>query len=257
MSHPFGQLAQMTPEQVAALPPAEFARLVALVDAEQSHFDRSMIYRLYPEDGPVRRELYVKHMQHFAAGKFHQERALIGGNRTGKTAACSYEIALHMMGWYPDWWIGRRFDSPVLVWAAGEDSKAVRESLQVTYLGRPGEFGTGLIPQENLIGTTARSGVPEAIDTFTVKHRGGRPSRLLFKSYDQGRESFQASKIDIMQFDEEPPVSIYTEGMTRTMSTVPGRPSGMVICGFTPLKGLSGVVLSYLPGGTPKEGAVG
>lgn len=57
-------------------------------------------------------------------------------------------------------------------------------------------------------------------------------------------------------FDEEPPIAIYTEGLTRTMSTVPGEESGLVMCTFTPLKGLSGVVLSYMPGGARLDGAI-
>ena len=116
--------------------------------------------------------------------------------------------------------------------------------------------GTGLIPGDRIIATTARSGVPDAIDAVTVKHSSGGTSRLVFKSYDQKRESFQAAKIDVMQFDEEPPIDIYSEGLTRVLSTVPGQPSGLVICGFTPLRGLSGVVLSYMPGGQRLEGEV-
>jgi phage terminase large subunit-like protein len=59
-----------------------------------------------------------------------------------------------------------------------------------------------------------------------------------------------------MLFDEEPPLAIYSEGLTRTLSTVPGEPSGLVMCAFTPLKGLTGLVLSYMPGGERQEGAL-
>jgi phage terminase large subunit-like protein len=113
-----------------------------------------------------------------------------------------------------------------------------------------------LIPYDNIVHATPRGNVPGAVDSVTIKSGHGGISRLLFQSYDQGRESFQASKIDVMQFDEEPPSEIYTEGLTRTMSTVPGEPNGLVICGFTPLRGLSAVVLSYMPGGERVEGAV-
>jgi phage terminase large subunit-like protein len=89
-----------------------------------------------------------------------------------------------------------------------------------------------------------------------VRSAHGGLSRLVLKSYDQGRESFQAAKVDLVQFDEEPPIAIYTEGLTRTMSTGPGEPNGLVICGFTPLRGLSAVVLSFMPGGQQLEGAL-
>jgi phage terminase large subunit-like protein len=246
----------LTEDQIAALPPLELAKLLAVVDAEQKVQSQTLLYRLFPETGPLSRHKYPKHLEFFAAGAKHQERAFIAANRVGKTVAACYEDTCHMTGWYPPWWEGRRFYEGGTSWASGEDSKAVRESLQQTFLGRPGESGTGLIPADKIISMTPRSGVPDAIDTVSVKHTSGRTWRLIFKSYDQGRESFQASKVDVMIFDEEPPQNIYTEGLTRTMSTVPGQPSGLVICTFTPLKGLSGVVLSYMPNGQRLEGSL-
>ena len=250
------EFANLTEAQIAALPPLELAKLVAFIDAESKIQSQTLLYRLFPETGPLRRELYPKHMEFFAAGAHHQERAFIAANRVGKTMGACYEDTCHMTGWYPPWWVGRRFYSGGTIWMSGEDSKAVRESLQQTLLGKPGEIGTGLILADKILSMTPRSGVPDAVDTVTVKHSSGQTWRLVFKSYDQGRESFQASKVDVVLFDEEPPISIYTEGITRTMSTVPGQPSGLVMCTFTPLKGLSGVVLSYMPGGQRLEGAV-
>ena len=160
-----------------------------------------------------------------------------------------------MIGWYPDFWVGRRFDRPVRTWASGEDTKSVRESLQEKLFGPPGAISTGLIPADKIVGVTHRSGVPEALDAAAIRHPGGL-SRVVLKMYEQGREAFQAAAVDVMLFDEEPPMDIYTEGLTRTISTVPGQPSGIVMCAFTPLKGLSGLVLAYMPGGQRVEGAI-
>ena len=154
-----------------------------------------------------------------------------------------------MIGWYPDWWAGHRFNRPIVCWAAGEDGKAVRESLQPTLMGPPEAQGTGLVPAETIVRATARGGVPDAIDSAEIRHSSGGVSRLVFKAYEQGRESFQAAKIDIGLCDEEPPLAIYTELLTRTMSTVPGEPNGHVLCAFTPLRGVSQTVLRFLPGG--------
>ena len=44
-----------------------------------------------------------------------------------------------------------------------------------------------------------------------------------------------------MWFDEEPPLDIYTEGLTRTNAT-----GGLVFLTFTPLKGMSDVVRMFL-----------
>jgi len=40
-----------------------------------------------------------------------------------------------------------------------------------------------------------------------------------FKSYDQGRAKWQAETLDFVWFDEEPPMDLYTEGLTRTNAT--------------------------------------
>ena len=128
----------------------------------------------------------------------------------------------------------------------------MRESIQPILCGPPEAFGTGLLPADLILSKTPRSGVPDGIDTMTVKHPRGI-SRVVFKTYDQGRESYQGAKVDGIWFDEEPPITIYTEGLTRTMSTVPGEPNGLVLCTFTPLKGWSQVVASYMPGAPPTQ----
>ncbi len=247
-------LSAMTADDWAAakkkMPAKDFAELVQIFQHECWLDERRKLYSYYPDEGPLRRELYPKHMEFFAAGKIHTERAIIAGNRVGKTTCTCYEATCHMIGWYPKWWDGRRFNRPVTAWFAGEDAKAVRESLQGKLLGKPDALGTGLIPFESIVGKpTAKSGVPEAYDAFNVKHPAGGQSRGLLKAYDQGRESFQAAEVDIMVFDEEPPMPVYTEGLTRVMSTKPGQSNGIVMAGFTPLRGLSAVVLLYLPGG--------
>jgi len=249
------QFHALSPAQLAALSAREYAELEAIVERAVADYQRNRLYRLFPDHGPLRRDLYPKHLDFFAAGAHHTERAFIAGNRIGKTFAGCYELTCHLIGWYPHWWQGRRFHRPVTAWAAGEDTKAVRESLQETLLGRQGALGTGLIPGDMIDNATARGGVPEAVDAVSVRTAAGM-SRLVLKTYDQGRESFQASAVDVVLFDEEPPMAIYTEGLTRTLSTVPGERSGIVMCTFTPLKGLSGVVLSFMPGGERIEGAL-
>lgn len=209
---------------------------------------RRKLYSLYPDDGPLGRAHYPKHMEFFRAGAKHNERAFIAGNRVGKTYCVCYEATCHMIGWYPHWWEGRRFDRPVVAWASGEDAKAVRESLQPKLLGTSDAPGTGLIPGDHILDKRARGGIPDALDFVLVKHANG-VSRLVFKAYEQGRESYQASEADIMLFDEEPPLPVYSEGLTRTMSTVPGQPNGIVLGAFTPLKGISSTVMYFLPSG--------
>lgn len=208
-----------------------------------------LLYHMYPEEGQLSRHAYPQHMEFFRHGALHNERLFIAGNRTGKTYCVCYEATCHMIGWYPEWWEGRRFDRPVVCWASGEDVKAVRESLQPKLIGTMEEKGTGLIPRDNIVDAMARSGVSGAADYAVIRHSSGGFSRLSFKSYDQGRESFQASEVDVVVLDEEPPLPIYTESLTRTIATVPGQKNGIIMVAFTPLRGLSETVLQFLPGG--------
>src|SRR5262249_30138481 len=102
------------------------------------------------------------------------------------------------------------------------------------------EWGTGLIPRADLVDWARRAGVPDALDGVVVKHVSGGRSTLGFKSYDQGRTKWQAETLDFVWFDEEPPMDLYTEGLTRTNAT-----QGIVWLTFTPLLGMSEVVYSF------------
>lgn len=213
---------------------------------EQSRRKRERkLLSYYPESGKLRRELYIKHQEFFGAGVNHRERLMLAANRVGKTEGVGgYECALHLTGWYPDWWVGRRFEKPISAWACGDTSKTVREILQAKLLGPIGAWGTGLLPGETIERTVRATGIADTLDTVYVRHRKGGTSQLTFKSYDQRREAFQGTEKDLIWLDEEPSLDIYTECLMRTMTN-----NGMVLLTFTPLLGMSEVVLSFLPGG--------
>lgn len=175
-------------------------------------------------------------------------------HNTGKSFCVGYEAACHLTGWYPEWWEGRRWNRPVVGWVAGEDAKALRESLEPTMFGPAEARGTGLIPERSIERIRPRGGVPDAVDFALIRYRDSTAfSRIVVKSYDQQRESFQGARVDFVMLDEEPPLPIYTEALTRTMATKPGEENGIVMCAFTPLKGVSDTVLMYLPGGQYPE----
>lgn len=203
---------------------------------------------LFPDTGPLRRELYKKHLQFFTAGQQERERAFIAANRIGKSySAGGYEVALHLMGDYPDWWPGRRFQEAGPWWAAGDTGETVREIIQPFLIGDIHSPGTGLIRGERLQKVTNRRGYPEAAEKVYVEHTSGGTSTLLFKSYEQGRKAFQGKKLQGIWLDEEPPMAIYTECLLRLTATTPeGNDWGSLLATFTPLLGISEVVLSFL-----------
>jgi phage terminase large subunit-like protein len=220
-----------------------------LLTERKRRTDRRRLFTYYPEGGPLRRELYAKHMAFFEAGRTHRERCMLAANRVGKTEGVGgYETVLHLTGRYPEWWNGRRFSRPVKGWAAGDTAKTVRDILQRKVLGPPGEFGTGLIPGDDIISTSPWAGVPDAVENVQVRHVSGGASLLQFKSYDQKREAFQGTEQDLIWLDEESPLSIYTECLLRLMTT-----NGILLATFTPLEGLSETVMHFLPDGQIKD----
>lgn len=165
----------------------------------------------------------------------------MAGNQLGKTWAGGNEAAMHATGLYPSWWTGKRFDKPNVGWAAGVTGETIRDSVQRVLMGRHTDIGTGAIPKDKIIDWSPSRGVADLMDTVEVKHVSGGTSLITLKSYEKGREKWQAETLDWLWFDEEPPPEIYSEGVTRTNAT-----KGLVWVTFTPLLGMSAVVKRYL-----------
>ena len=188
---------------------------------------------------------YPRQLEFYAKGAEYRERLLMAANQVGKTYGGSVEAALHLTGRYPDWWPGRRYDRPVRMWAGSDTTETTRDTVQTNLIGPPADeeaWGTGAIPADAILSTDRRQGVANALDTVLVRHVSGGVSTLGFKSYDQGRQKWQGAVRDIIWLDEEPPMSIYTEALTRT-NTVE---DGMIFLTFTPLLGMSDVVHLFL-----------
>jgi phage terminase large subunit-like protein len=186
---------------------------------------------------------YPKQAAFHAAGSRHRERLFMAGNRCGKTLAGAAEMAMHLTGQYPAWWTGKRFGAAVRAWAAGITKESTRDVVQDKLVGPPQraqEWGTGLIPGLALGDISMTPGVADAIDTVSVRHLSGAWSSLQFKSYERGREKWQGTGLEVVWFDEEPPVDVYVEGLTRTNET-----GGSVYLTFTPLRGMSAVVHAF------------
>ena len=249
--------------------------ILASVSAEIERRDSGPFARYFPDCTPacadsespevadhaaMCRALYPKHQRFFAAGREFRERLFIAGNRVGKTAAGSFEVTAHLTGQYPRWWPGHRFDEPVSAWVSGNTGKTVRDIVQEKLLGPLREMGTGFIPKHLIEHHTRKQGIAEAVDTVWVRHvarRHGAPmtSKLTLKSYDQRRESFEGTAQHVIWLDEEPPEDIYDECLLRTMRTS-DFPGGVLLMTFTPLMGLTPVVLRFLPGGKAPEAPV-
>ena len=185
-------------------------------------------------------------------------------HNTGKTETASFEIRCHLTGLYPKWWVGRRFEHPTEWWAAGDTRQTTRDIIQTSLMGPhdgvPTSTWTGML-DPHLIANVVRAsgGVANCLDTIYVEHvarQHGAPmlSELAFRSFDQGRRSFQGTSKSGVWLDEEPPdggdaaeaqaqgsSEIWTECLLRTMTT-----DGLIIATFTPLRGLTPFLKQYL-----------
>ena len=187
---------------------------------------------------------YAKQMEFHDVGSEFRERLFMAGNQLGKTWAGAFEVAMHATGIYPSWWTGKRFPYATRGMVGSESAELTRKGVQRLLLGPPEireEWGTGAIPHANLRDTSMKHGVADAVSSIVVRHVCGEDSVIQFNSYDQGRTKWQADTVDYVWFDEEPPLSIYSEGLTRTNAT-----GGLVFVTFTPLLGMSEVVKRFL-----------
>ena len=219
---------------LAALNEDEKRELYELMRLKNLRFKRDRLANYKP---------YTKQKDFHHTGSY-RERLFMAGNQLGKTWAGAFEVAMHATGLYPDWWQGRRYQHATRWLVGSESAELTRKGVQRLLIGPPeirDEWGTGAIPFELLKDTSMRPGVPDAISSAVVKHINGEDSVIQFNSYDQGRSKWQADTVDGVWFDEEPPLTIYSEGLTRTQAT-----GGMVFVTFTPLLGMSDVVKRFL-----------
>lgn len=161
------------------------------------------------------------------------------------------EWAIHLTGRYPDWWEGATFEKPPILWAGSVTGESTRDNPQRILVGAPAkeeEWGTGLIPKDAIVDWDRALGVPNLLDNIVVRWGGGgdiqqQHSQLAFKAYEKGREKWQGPTVDGVWFDEEPPLDIYSEGLTRTNRGQRGQFAQQT---FTPLQGMSEVVMRFL-----------
>lgn len=187
---------------------------------------------------------YPKQAEFHAKGKTDRERLLMAANRFGKSICGAAEMAIHLTGLYPDWWVGRRFETAIQAWAGGVTGESTRDIVQEKLLGPPDreeDWGTGFIPKACIGPHDNARGVANLVDTLSVKHVTNEWSTLQFKSYNQGREKWQGTARHVIWLDEECPEDIYFEAFTRTTDL-----DGMVYLTFTPLLGMSNVVKLFL-----------
>jgi phage terminase large subunit-like protein len=185
-----------------------------------------------------------EHQRKFFETAHSDRRGILAANRIGKTVSTCSETAMHLTGQYPDWWCGYRFDKPITAMVAGEGWGQVAMVLQNELLGTQDikireNLGTGAIPRAAIILETMRSDGANCMGV-EIRHSSGGKSYLLFANYTQEVRQMQGFKLNLAVFDEQPPDDFFSEIVTRTATT-----QGQILCSFTPLKGLNGLVSKF------------
>ena len=235
---------EITTLKLANLTFVEKAELVRLMEQKAYYESGRLFYSWF--DKPYN---YPKHIEFLNAGREYKQKAFLAGNRVGKSQTGAYETTCHLTGIYPGWWTGKRFDTATDGWVVGKTGITVRDTVQLALLGSIGEWGTGMIPRDLIVKIGKNS---SSVDYIQVKHSCGDISTVYFKSNDSGRQSFEGTAKDFIWLDEETDQEVYFECLVRTMTT-----DGIVFTTFTPMKGLSPLIMSLLEGGnieTPKTG---
>lgn len=244
---------------IPGVPDAEVRELFALYESLTAR-EGCAFNTYFPDEGPLRRELYPRSLLFWLAGTLDRERLFLAANRTSKTVTAAFETTSHLTGLYKPWWPGRKFEGPIEAWAAGDTLETTRDIIQNELCGprqlvKVKRFA-GMIPPHLILDRSLKSGsVSECIDTLWIKHRErhhGAPctSVLQFKAFNQGRLSFQGTSKHLIWLDEEPPEAgdeapggggtpsgngdVVTECLLRTATT-----NGLLMLTLTPLRGLT------------------
>lgn len=195
---------------------------------------------IFPDTGPMRRELYPKHMEFVNSTKDWRISVFLAGNRTGKTYTAASLIAQWAQGIYMPWFKGRKFTKPLSILCAGPSNQSLRDVWCKYLLGQDGD-GTGFIKKENIVKIAPRAGTSGLTDYATIKSEFGGVSTIYFRSYEQDVDTYMGYTLDVVAYDEEPPSTIYSEVQTRVATT-----KGSTLMTYTPLKGMSEVTLRII-----------
>lgn len=196
----------------------------------------------FPISGDHCRFEYPKHMEFFKSGSNYHQRLFMAANRVGKTLGMGCELVYHLTGQYPEWWEGYRFQTSCEWWVCGVTARDVKVVLQDLLIGKVNEFGEGLVPYDTLDFDTLKDAqrIDTPINAFRVKHVSGGWSTVEFKTYEQGRQSFQGTARSVW-LDEECPQDIYAECLTRTATG-----DNILVMTFTPLKGPTPLIKDFI-----------
>tara|TARA_R110002124_G_scaffold132488_1_gene295056 strand:- start:1517 stop:3001 length:1485 start_codon:yes stop_codon:yes gene_type:complete len=199
--------------------------------------------------------LYDWQTEFVAATAHYYESCLCAANQIGKTYTGTTIDAMHLLGDYPDDWVGHKFDFAPLCWGLGFSMEKTRDLLQTALFGEysQGAFQGGLVPASRIVSHESASGTANAMRTVRVKHKSGNLSVIQFWSYSQGQHAIMGDVVDWFHVDEEPKdQTIRPQVLTRTINGDRGK-GGRGIYTFTPENGRTSLVIKFMDDPSPHQ----
>ncbi len=192
-----------------------------------------------------------KQMEFLNATGTHRFVGFFAGNQLGKSYTSCISDFLHATGLYDmfPWYTGRKFNEPVIIWAASTRSEFTRDNIQRHLVGSSmddddiGNTPECIIPRDLIIRFTRKSKPTGALDQLWVRHKSGGKSLIQFKDFSQGYRAFAGGTVHWIHRDEDPiDGRIITECAARLTQT-----DGGVIDSMTPTEGFTATVKEYYP----------
>lgn len=233
----------------------ELVQIAQALTEVRDRYKYNFIDSIFPEKGPLRRELYPRHLEFMNGGSKYGERLFSAANQVGKTTAILQEGYYHASGRYPEWWEGKRFRRPTVGIFGAESWEHIRTGVQSKLLTGADrgylERGCGIIPKFLLDQAKfiSKGNVAGVYSEMSIPHITGGYSKIIFRTYDR-QEAWESMTCNWAMMDEEPPRDIYTEAAMRVMAN-----DGTIAIGFTPDSGLTDTVLHFFKDGEFTAGA--
>lgn len=179
----------------------------------------------------------------FAAGAANDERLLSCGNQSGKTLAGAVEMAFHLTGRYPGWWVGRRFSTPIRALVVGITYDQMRDACLRVLLHSDDsqEIGTGTIPKDLILDYAVKKDANGALDYIYVQYVTGGASYLRTATQGMRWEVIMGDKLHVVWGDESlEEIKYYTQFLARITTT-----KGLIYITCTPEHGYTPIYHRY------------
>lgn len=192
----------------------------------------------------------------YDAGAHTKQRMCCAANGVGKSQTVCAELAAHLIGEYPEWWSGVRFNRGGWeAWVGAIDNDMQKRGPQRALLGRDIDelLGTGLIPRSRILKIERRqAGVKEVADIVTIRHASGENVILKFLTFEQGWRKWQSGDPKIILWDEEPDDTVKDQkGVLAECLTRLVRNNGIFMVGYTPLLGQTDLTQHFMESDDP------